>query len=489
GTFLASVDESLVISTYSTISSQFQRLSEGSWLLVAYNLGYCVSLPVYGVVSDRFDKKRVLIGSYLLFTLGSIACGASTSLVQLALARVIAGIGGAGMVILVSIVLTCIDIVKPEDVAIYRGYENTVYITGRSLGAPIGGLLIDTIGWRWSFIGQVPIAIACIMLVGYLLPELRPKTFCRDNESPFLSRVCSFDFLGIISFTVSVILLLVVLHTTGMQKSDRPDWAYIALIGLILAITLFILTEVYWAKNPLLPTDLTRKSLGGYCSVQFLLFAGRNALVSSLIPYFIRTANTSDLIASLSFVLTSLGVSAGGLVSGYLIKRTRQYKIMELIALCLSTLIYVAIFIQWQDGCSIWESLYLFASGLTLGIVFSSQFVGMSASSPKSRLASCIGAYYLSQQLGFIVGPAAGLALVQGLFASRLGRSLVVPDRDLTIKHILDDARYTRMLPAAAQRVVRESYLYGFKFAPVLSVVCNLAALLVVLHLRAEKIL
>lgn len=46
GVFIASVDESLVLSMYSTIASQFHHLSAGSWLLVAYNFGYCISLPV-----------------------------------------------------------------------------------------------------------------------------------------------------------------------------------------------------------------------------------------------------------------------------------------------------------------------------------------------------------------------------------------------------------------------------------------------------------
>lgn len=46
GVFIASADELLVISIYSAIASQFHRLSEGSWLLLAYNFGYCISLPV-----------------------------------------------------------------------------------------------------------------------------------------------------------------------------------------------------------------------------------------------------------------------------------------------------------------------------------------------------------------------------------------------------------------------------------------------------------
>lgn len=48
-----------------------------------------------------------------------------------------------------SIFLTCIDLVPAREVAIYRSYENVVNVIGRSMGAPLGGFLSDTIGWRW----------------------------------------------------------------------------------------------------------------------------------------------------------------------------------------------------------------------------------------------------------------------------------------------------------------------------------------------------
>lgn len=47
------------------------------------------------------------------------------------------------------LVLTSIDLVPPREVAIYRSYENVVNCVGRSVGAPIGGFLLDMIGWRW----------------------------------------------------------------------------------------------------------------------------------------------------------------------------------------------------------------------------------------------------------------------------------------------------------------------------------------------------
>jgi predicted MFS family arabinose efflux permease len=61
--------------------------------------------------------------------------------------RVLGGIGAAGMLSLVSILIT--DLVPMRSVATWRAQVNIVATTGRSLGGPLGGYLADTIGWRW----------------------------------------------------------------------------------------------------------------------------------------------------------------------------------------------------------------------------------------------------------------------------------------------------------------------------------------------------
>lgn len=48
GCFLSSIDEALMISTYSSIASELHQLTMGSWLLIAYNFGSCVAQPVVG---------------------------------------------------------------------------------------------------------------------------------------------------------------------------------------------------------------------------------------------------------------------------------------------------------------------------------------------------------------------------------------------------------------------------------------------------------
>ena len=68
---------------------------------------------------------------------------------EVIIGRVIQGSGGAGMVSLVSILIT--DLVPLREVAAYRSYVNIVATAGRSCGGPLGGALAQTIGWRWYF--------------------------------------------------------------------------------------------------------------------------------------------------------------------------------------------------------------------------------------------------------------------------------------------------------------------------------------------------
>ncbi|KAE8372709.1 major facilitator superfamily domain-containing protein [Aspergillus bertholletiae] len=485
GVFLAAADESLVISTWGSIASQFNRLSAGSWLLVAYNFGYCVSLPVYGTLSDMYGRKNVLLWAYSLFALGCLACGASGSLTQLILARVLTGISGGGMVALVSIIIT--DLMPSDEVALFRGYANVVNVAGRSVGAPVGGFLIATIGWRWSFLGQLPLIIACIMVAYYGLPSSlnqRKTDSGQDNSRPRASEI---DFGGIISFATAIVILLFLIQSSNTAY-DQPKLPYLLAPAFAIAVAVFLLTEVYWAKRPLIPFSLVKSSLGGYYMAQLMLLIGRSALSSNMVPYFVRVEKATDVLASFTYVATAVGVSVGGLISAAIIKRTQRYKTMTMVAVGSTVLLSILIFIRYRSGCHTWELLYLFPSGVSNGIIFSTQFIGMSLTAPKERLATSIGIYYLSQQLGFIVGPAASVAVVQRLFANRLSEGLEGLKEKQLIDQILNDLRFAQSLPEGVQSIVRSSYLYGFQFVPLLGMVCTLIVLPIVLLLKERKI-
>lgn len=147
GVFISQTDQSLVIATYGRVASEFNELDNGSWLLSAFVLAQCVAQPLYGKLSDIFGRKSCLQASYILFALGTAGSGLGRTMGQIIAARAIQGAGGAGMLSMVSIIIT--DLVPVQEVASLRSYVNVLQTTGRSCGGVVGGFLTETLGWRW----------------------------------------------------------------------------------------------------------------------------------------------------------------------------------------------------------------------------------------------------------------------------------------------------------------------------------------------------
>jgi hypothetical protein len=153
GVFVANADGSLVLATNSAISSSFSALQSASWLTSSYVMANCAAQPIVGKLSDIFGRKAVLLVCYGLFALGTSLCGSGQTMWQVIVGRSIAGLGGAGMGVIVAIVIT--DLVPLRDVASWRSYVNVVATTGRMVGAPVGGWLADLVCSMSLFIWHI----------------------------------------------------------------------------------------------------------------------------------------------------------------------------------------------------------------------------------------------------------------------------------------------------------------------------------------------
>ena len=170
GTFISNGDGSIVTATYPTMSSEFNMLSHASLLSTSYYLATCASQPVLAKLSDIYGRKPILLFSYVLFTLGTVCCGLAPTFAGVVVARTVAGVGGAGIAVVNGILVQ--ELVPMRDVGMWRGINNVASNTGRAAGGPLGGWLSDTIGWRWSFIGQGPVMGLAFVLVAWNLEAL-----------------------------------------------------------------------------------------------------------------------------------------------------------------------------------------------------------------------------------------------------------------------------------------------------------------------------
>jgi predicted MFS family arabinose efflux permease len=312
-----------VVSTYGTIGTELHALSSTSWVATSYFLTLSAFQPLYGKLSDIFGRKECLLFAYLVFGLGSTLCGFARNMGELIAARAFAGIGGAGMSVCVSVLLS--DIVGLRDRGTWQGYVNIIYAAGAGSGAPLGGLLADSIGWRWAFIAQGPMCLLAFIAVALVL-EL-PK----EDHSHWKEKVLKIDFLGAAILIVAVAGLLV-----GLDRGSNGKWnSPITIAGLCTTplFVVFVLVEKYVANNPFAPGHIIlNRSLFACFLCNFFSFAGWLAALYYIPLYWQVVYNYSAARAGLLLVPSIFCGVSGSLAGGFYMKRTGKYYWVTVVA-------------------------------------------------------------------------------------------------------------------------------------------------------------
>lgn len=135
------------------------------WVTTAYLLAAGVAIPVSGWASVRFGVRTTWLFAIGLFTLGSLLAVVATDFGFLTLARVVQGAGGGA---LEPVMLTALArIAGPERIGRVMGSTAAVMSLGPLAGPALGGVVVDSFGWRWTFVFTA--AIAVLVLLGSLL--------------------------------------------------------------------------------------------------------------------------------------------------------------------------------------------------------------------------------------------------------------------------------------------------------------------------------
>jgi EmrB/QacA subfamily drug resistance transporter len=184
--------------------------------LTSYMLTLAVFIPASGWVADRFGARTVFCTAIVIFTLGSILCGASSSLPTLIGARVFQGLGGAMMVPVGRLVL--LRSTPKSELVSAMAYLTVPALVGPIAGPPLGGFITTYFHWRWIFWINVPIGVIGILLSLRFIQNLREEAVPR------------FDFKGFILSGVGLLSLISGLSTIG--RGIAPYWLVAALIAI-----------------------------------------------------------------------------------------------------------------------------------------------------------------------------------------------------------------------------------------------------------------
>lgn len=142
----------------------------------------------------------------------------------------------------------------------YQALQNSVWGFGAISGASFGGLIADTIGWRWCFILQVPISMIALG-VGWLMVANQQRL--DDSAGRLKGMWAKIDFSGSLLLVTALSAQLLGLSLGGNEVPWSSGWVIGSLVGSVVLLALFVWTEARTSAIPIIPLRM----LSGWLSI------------------------------------------------------------------------------------------------------------------------------------------------------------------------------------------------------------------------------
>ena len=160
--------------------------------ITSYLLAVAVFVPISGWAADRFGARRVFIVAICIFTLSSLTCALSVSVLQLVISRTLQGVGGAMMVPVGRIIL--LRSYPKHELLKAMAFLSLPALVGPIIAPPLGGFLVTYASWHWIFLINVPIGAIGVRLVMLHIREFEPDG--KDHPLDVLGFLLSASFMA-----------------------------------------------------------------------------------------------------------------------------------------------------------------------------------------------------------------------------------------------------------------------------------------------------
>ena len=225
---IVGMDGSIVNVALPALRTDLHATTSGlQWVIDAYTLTLASLLILSGSTADRIGRRRTFQIGLASFTFGSALCSLAPNLTFLVVARIIQAVGGSMLNPVAMSIITNVFTERRERARAIGIWGGVVGIS-TGIGPVVGGLLIETVGWRWIFWINVPIGIAAIVLARLFVPE---------SKAPRARRV---DPVGQILVIVTLSsLTYAIVESSRLHWGSLEVWSFIAvsaaaLIGLLI---------------------------------------------------------------------------------------------------------------------------------------------------------------------------------------------------------------------------------------------------------------
>lgn len=317
GLLVAAFDYSIIATAMPQIIKNLHGMEFYAWPFTVYMLTSTMAIIFFGKLSDIYGRKHVLITGIIIFVITSVMCGLATDIFQLILFRGLQGIGGGILLSLPFIVVG--ELFSARERAKYMGILAAVFGFADVCGPILGGVVTDTLGWRWIFFINVPVGIAAVSIILYSLPNFK---------LPDVQKVI--DYTGIITLSLSLSSLLLALTLLGNLNTYPPAMIAGLILLSVIMLLLFIWSERR-AVEPVLPLHLFKKSIFNVSALESFLAASLMFCGVIYVPLFAQGVLGMSATDSGLFMIPMLfSITLSSIITGQIISKTGKYKKLAL---------------------------------------------------------------------------------------------------------------------------------------------------------------
>ncbi|MBN6210759.1 MFS transporter [Ralstonia flatus] len=305
GVFMAVLDTTVVnVALIAMRDSLHSSVAELAWIVDGYTLAFAAFILTGGLLSDRIGARTVFMAGMAVFIVASAGCGVAPSVTTLIAARILQGVGAA-MFLPSSLSLIRSTFQDPRERAWAIGLWGAIVATAAAVGPALGGVLVDTYGWRSAFLINVPLGV-----VGMLGTWMIVR-----NDTP--ARAKPFDWAGQVTSAVMLAALCFAAIEWPVRGARSP-WVWGAALLTVVAGALFVVAERR-ARAPLVPLAwLGHRTLGTVNGVGFLLNFGYYGALFVLSLHLQNVEHLSARQTGLVMLPMAVSLSAGNIFAGKL---------------------------------------------------------------------------------------------------------------------------------------------------------------------------
>jgi EmrB/QacA subfamily drug resistance transporter len=292
--FMTTLDSSIVNISLPAIARDFgvPLASSIEWVVIGYLVVIAALLLTVGRLADQIGRKPIFLAGVAIFTLGSAFCGAAPSLGILIAARLIQGVGAACIFAVNLAMIT--RAFPPSERGRALGVNAVIVALGVSAGPTIGGILTQSLSWRWIFYVNLPIGAVVLIAAWRLLTE-RPR---RGHVR--------FDLAG-----AALLALGLASVTLGLSFGQEWGWTSLPFIAsIVIGIASLAVALVVERRQPAPILDLTllRNRVFISANVSFMLCMLALFAVGFLLPFYFEELRGYNALQS-GLLLTPLSLS------------------------------------------------------------------------------------------------------------------------------------------------------------------------------------